>query len=163
MDKAEPPVVLELAPVPREKAGPFLLLGVDKDATPKEIEAAWAQRVIMARKGVISTPLENVNWAREVCNDPERRVRADVTSLNADSAERTLQQLEKRYGLGGPNWQPLDRESDLPDIAAAVPFPASAAVRARIDVPLVPEDMPAVKAVLGKLVETDFDPWKLPL
>jgi hypothetical protein len=64
--------------------------------------------------------------------------------------------------VGGPNWQPLDRESVLPDIAA-VPFPESAAVRARIDVPLVPEEMPAVKAVLEQLVETNFDPWNLPL
>ena len=26
------PVVLELAPLPREQVGPFLLLGLDKDA-----------------------------------------------------------------------------------------------------------------------------------
>src|SRR5438132_13782945 len=50
------PVVLELAPLPREKSGPFLLLGVEKDADKELIEASWARRVIGARKNQISVP-----------------------------------------------------------------------------------------------------------
>lgn len=35
------PVVLELAPLPREQIGPFLLLGLEKDADREQIEASW--------------------------------------------------------------------------------------------------------------------------
>jgi hypothetical protein len=80
------PVVLELAALPREQLGPFLLLGLDKNADAEAIEASWAQRVIWARKNQIRTPLGDINWAREVINDPDRRVRADLTSLNTDTA-----------------------------------------------------------------------------
>ena len=40
------PIVLDLAPLPREQIGPFLLLGLDKDADKEQIEANWARRVI---------------------------------------------------------------------------------------------------------------------
>src|SRR5688572_1680666 len=71
------PLVLKLAPLPRNQVGPFLILGVDKDAPRDAIEAAWAQRLIWARKGQTPVPLEDINWAREVLNDPDRRLRAD--------------------------------------------------------------------------------------
>jgi hypothetical protein len=51
------PVVLELAPLPREQIGPFLILGLDKDAGKDEIEANWARRVIWARKSQVRVPL----------------------------------------------------------------------------------------------------------
>ena len=104
------PVVLELAALPREQIGPFLLLGVDKDAGPKQIEANWAQRVIWARKNQIRTVLGDINWAREVITDPERRVRADLTSLNIDTAEGILRRLAEQYGAGteGISWRALD-------------------------------------------------------
>ena len=69
------PVVLELAALPREQLGPFLLLGLDKNADAEAIEASWAQRVIWARKNQIRTPLGDINWAREVVNDPEQMIR----------------------------------------------------------------------------------------
>ena len=56
------PVVLELAALPREQLGPFLLLGLDKNADAEAIEASWAQRVIWARKNQIRTPLGDINW-----------------------------------------------------------------------------------------------------
>ena len=54
MSDSQEPVLLELAPLPREKIGPFILLGLEKDASPEEIEAHWAQRVIWARKNHIA-------------------------------------------------------------------------------------------------------------
>ena len=95
------PVVLELATLPREQIGPFLLLGLDKDADKDQIEASWADRVKGARKTQIKVPLEDVNWAREILNDTARRIRADVTSLNIDTADGVVSQLEKRYGVAG--------------------------------------------------------------
>src|SRR5579884_2182683 len=95
------PVVLELAPLPREQIGPFLILGLDKDADKDQIEANWARRVIWARKNQTRLPLEDINWARETVNDPDKRLRADVTSLNADTSDGTLRRLAQRFGVGG--------------------------------------------------------------
>ena len=39
MSDSQEPVLLELAPLPREKIGPFILLGLEKDATAEETEA----------------------------------------------------------------------------------------------------------------------------
>ena len=55
------PLMVELAPLPRSQVGPFLILGVDKDAEKESIEAGWAQRLIWARRNQIPTPLEDVN------------------------------------------------------------------------------------------------------
>src|SRR6266436_8499936 len=94
MSDSQEPVLLELAPLPREKIGPFILLGLEKDASPEEIEAHWAQRVIWARKNQIAVALTEINWAREALNDPDKRVRADAASLNVDVTTRILQDLE---------------------------------------------------------------------
>src|SRR5437588_10194862 len=110
-DKHEP-VVLELAPLPREQIGPFLILGLDKDADKDQIEANWARRVIWARKGQTRLPLEDINWAREAVSDPDKRLRCDVLSLNLDLSDGTLRRLGQRYGVTGAapavGWQPLD-------------------------------------------------------
>jgi len=71
--------------LPREQIGPFLLLGLDKTADKELIEASWARRIIWARKGIVKTALEDVNWAREVLNDAAQRTRADAASLNLDT------------------------------------------------------------------------------
>ena len=81
------PVVLELAMLPREQVGPFLLLGLDKAADKAEIDAHWANRLKWARKGQAKIALEDINWAREVLHDTERRIRADAASLNADTSD----------------------------------------------------------------------------
>src|SRR5207244_2073162 len=103
-----------------------LLLGLDKDAGPEEVEAHWAQRVIWARKGQTRLALEDVNWAREVIRDPDRRVRADAASLNPDTGAGVLRELAARYGVGRPGrvgWQPLDAEWDLKDYAPPAEVP----------------------------------------
>ena len=73
-DSNHDPIVLEVAALPREQIGPFLILGVDKDATNAEIEAHWAQRLIWARAKQIRVPLEDVNWAKEILLDREKRI-----------------------------------------------------------------------------------------
>ena len=160
------PVVLELAPLPREKTGPFLLLGVEKDADSELIEASWARRVIGARKNQISVPLENVNWAREIINDPLRRVRADVTSLNIDTADRAVSRLEKRYGAAVPNgqgWPVRDVEKRLADYTPPVEVPDPEQVRSAIAVPEVPEEVPALVRLMEELVQQPLNPWAIQL
>jgi hypothetical protein len=165
MNSDQEPVVLELAPLPREQIGPFLLLGVDKDAGPELIEAHWAQRVIWARKKQIRTPLGDINWAREVIRDPDRRVKADATSLNADTDDEVLAWLAAQYGAltsGGPTWKPLDVEKPLANYTLATEVPAAAEVRGSIVVPQVPEEMPTVSLLLQQFVQQPLDPWALP-
>jgi hypothetical protein len=164
MPKNQEPVVLELAPLPREQIGPFLLLGLDKDADRDQIEANWARRVIWARKQQIRVALEDINWAREVINDPERRVRADACSLNADTSEGVLRRLGQRYGdQGASGWQPLDAEKPLADYTPAIEVPDPEAVRMAIVVSEVPEEVPAATGLLQQLVEQPLDPWALTL
>src|ERR1043166_5595157 len=91
------PVVLQLAPLPRTQVGPFLILGVDKDATRETIEAAWAEKVKQARRGLIKTPLEDNNWAREMLTSKDSRIRCDAVSLNVDTTDGTLKKLKERY------------------------------------------------------------------
>jgi len=160
------PVVLELAALPREQLGPFLLLGLDKNADAEAIEASWAQRVIWARKNQIRTPLGDINWAREVINDPDRRVRADLTSLNTDTAAGLLERLAEAYGAGprgGPAWKPLDVEKQLEDYALPVEVPDAQEVRQAIHVPEVPQETPAVAHLLLQFVQEPLDPWMLSL
>src|SRR5436190_3167501 len=106
------PVVLELAALPREQVGPFLLLGLPKDADKEQIDAQWADRIKMSRRQTLKVPLEDVNWAREMLKEPDKRVRADAASLNSDTSDGTLRELTRRYAGkaadGGSVWQPLD-------------------------------------------------------
>lgn len=156
------PVVLELAPLPREQIGPFLLLGVEKDAGKEAIEAGWANRVKQARRGQITLALEDINWAREVINDPDKRVRADAASLNLDTADGVLRALAERYGgAGGTGWQPLDREKDLRDYVPPAEVPDAALVRAALAVPEPACEVPFVAALLDEAARAAkaLDPW----
>ena len=159
------PVVLDLAPLPREQVGPFLLLGVDKAADKAAIEANWAQRIIWARKALIKVPLEDVNWAREVINDAEKRVRADAASFNLDTIDGALRRLGERYTdpRAVARSEPLDVEKALADYTPPTPVPDAGEVRAAITVPDVPEEVPAVRRVLERFLQEPLDPWKLEL
>ena len=122
--KNKGPVVLQLAPLPREQVGPFLLLGLDKLAGKEAIEAHWAQRVIWARKNQSKVPLEDINWARETINDLERRIRADAASLNVDTCAGVLRRLSERYGgqlPQGSSGAPLDVEKELAGLPGVNP------------------------------------------
>jgi hypothetical protein len=164
MARIHTPIVLELAPLPREQVGPFLLLGLPKDADSKQIEAHWAQRVIWARKNQINVPLEDVNWGREILNDPDRRVRADAASFNLDTQEETLKRLARRYeapGAAAGTGRPQDVEKPLADYAPDVEVPEVYELHQAVAVPEVPEEFPAVAALLDRLARQPLDPWAL--
>src|ERR1700719_4264672 len=91
------PIVLQLAPLPRTQVGPFLILGVDKDASRDTIEAAWAEKIKQARRGQIKTPLEDINWAREMLTNKDARIRCDAVAFNVDTTDGTLKKLRERY------------------------------------------------------------------
>src|SRR5579884_1522388 len=156
------PVVLQLAPLPRTQIGPFLLLGVDKDAPREVIEAHWAERVKWARRGLIKTPLEDINWAREMLSSTEQRLRCDAVSLNVDTTAGTLKKLQQRFEGGAqerPGARPLDAEKWLADYTPPTPVPSLAEVRAAIHPPQPPRDVPAVRVVLENFVQGQLDPW----
>jgi len=162
MESAETPMVLQLAPLPRQQIGPFLILGVDKDAPKDVIEAAWAQRLIWARKNQFRVALEDINWAREIINDPERRVRADAVSFNLDTTDGLLRKLRERYqGKGRPaaGCKPLDVEKNLSEYAPPTPVPDAAEVRAQIPLPEIAREVPAVTLILEQAVKAPIDPW----
>lgn len=157
------PVVLELASLPREQMGPFLLLGLDKAAPAPTVERNWADRLKWARRNLVKVPLEDINWARETLNDPERRIKFDAGSLNLDSTDQTLHELARRYGLSGGKvarqWQALDVEKALEGYTPTVEIPAQAGVANQIAAIEVPEEMPAARALLEDLARQVIDPW----
>jgi hypothetical protein len=163
MNETQDPVLLELAPLSREKIGPFILLGLEKDAAPEAIEARWAQRVIWARKNQIAIALTEVNWARETLNDPDKRARADAASLNTDITSGVLQDLAQRYGVGpaGPGWKPLEVDRLAAESQPAVKIPDPEEIGKTISVPEAPTDLPGVKWVLDQFLAEPIDPWKL--
>jgi hypothetical protein len=168
MAKNSEPVVLELAALPREQMGPFLLLGIDKSASKESIEEHWAERLKWARRQLIRVPLEDINWARDVLNDPEKRLKYDAGCVNADTTDSVIANLARRFGLEGGGqasrmWQPLDDEKALANYAPPAEIPDQVAVRAAIVAPDIPPDVPAAVALLARLVDAAIDPWGLEL
>jgi hypothetical protein len=160
------PIVLELAPLPREQTGPFLILGLDKDAGAEEVEAHWARRVIWARKNQIAIPLQDINWAREVINDPDRRVRADVGSLNTDTLDRALYEVALRFGVGettGLAWTPCDVEKPVDDYTPPAEVPDTEALRQSIAIPEPAFEVPAAIKMLEEFARERVDPWQIPI
>ena len=154
------PVLPDLGPVPRANIGPFLLLGVDKDADWEAIEAGWAQRLIWARKNIIKTPLEDINWARDILSDRDRRLKADAASLNVDTVNALLRQLKERYqGKGAAACRPLDIEKSLAAYQPPTPVPDLDEVRRNLPAPEPPRDVPAVPTILEQFVRQPLDAW----
>lgn len=154
-------VPIASAPLPREQVGPFLILGVPKDADDATIEAAWAQRVLWARQGRSRTSLLDIHWARAVLRDPEQRLAADAASLNPDISGEELRRLARLWGLDGgrPTWKPLD--PDPPDVAADVPDPDD--LRPNVPAPAVPVELPGVPRWLEEFATAPLDPWAIAL
>lgn len=157
------PLILKLAPLPRNQVGPFLLLGLNKEASKEEVESHWAQRLIWARKGQSAVPLEDINWAREIASDPERRVRADAISLNIDTSDGTLKKLQARFQGKSQEvvgCRPLDQEKSLADYTPAIAVPEIAEIRQGISLPDVPTELPAVRKILEQEARKMIDPWE---
>jgi hypothetical protein len=89
------PVVLDLAPLPKEKMGPFIILGVAKEATPKEIESAFQERLLGIQAGDFPLGEEDIHWAKERLSDPEDRLNADVVSMNAEILNSPIRRMNK--------------------------------------------------------------------
>jgi hypothetical protein len=160
------PIVLQLAPLPRTQIGPFLILGVDKDATREVVEAAWAEKVKQARRGQIKTPLEDINWAREMLTTKEARIRCDAVALNIDTTDGTLKKLKERY-QGKQQMEirckPIDTEKWLADYVPATPVPALPELRQLVQLPEIPREVPAVQIILENFVHEPLDPWQVQL
>ena len=160
------PIVLQLAPLPRTQIGPFLILGVDKDANRETIEAAWAEKIKQARRGQIKTPLEDINWAREMLTNKESRIRCDSVALNVDATDGTLKKLKERY-QGKQQLEirckPIDTEKWLADYVPPTPVPAVAEIRQMVQVPEIPFEVPAVRIMLENFVREPLDPWQVQL
>jgi hypothetical protein len=149
-----------MPPLPRERIGPFLILGVPKDANEETIEAAWAQRVLWARQGKTRIPLEDIHWARAVLRDPQQRLAADAASLNPDTAADELRRLTKLWHLDGrPGREPLDPEPPTVDMN----LPEVDAIRPTVPAPAVPVDLPGVARWLDEFARGPIDPWGLNL
>lgn len=160
------PIVLQLAPLPRTQIGPFLILGVDKDATRETIEAAWAEKIKQARRGQIKTPLEDINWAREMLTNKEARLRCDAVALNIDTTEGTLKKLRERYQGKQQveiRCQPIDTEKWLADYVPPTPTPTVDEIRANVQLPAIPREVPAVRVMLENFVKEPIDPWQVQL
>jgi hypothetical protein len=158
--------MLELAALPREQVGPFLLLGVEKTADKDQVEANWARRIIWARKEQIKVALEDINWAREVLSDKDKRVRADAASLNLDTIEAVLRHVVQQYGGEAGDavrCQPLEVTKDLSGYSPHASIPDLEAVQHAIVIPDVPEEVPAARGILVRLLQEPFDPWNLPI
>lgn len=156
------PSPVELGPLPRQQIGPFLTLGVDKDTDIDATEAAWAQRLIWARKNLINIPLEDINWARDSLKDSEKRIRADAASLNVESTDGLLRQLRKRFqgkDADTGSCKPIDVEKSLAHYAPATPIPSLDEVRQNLPVPEIPREVPAVAVILMKAMAQPLDPW----
>jgi hypothetical protein len=160
------PIVLQLAPLPRTQIGPFLILGVDKDASREAIEAAWAEKVKLARRGQIKTPLEDINWAREMLNGKETRIRCDAVALNIDTTDGTLKKLKDRFQgkqQAEIRCKPIDTEKWLADYTPDTPVPTIDEIRQLVQLPELPREVPAVRVMLENFVKEPIDPWEVEL
>jgi hypothetical protein len=167
MAEGNEPIVLDLATLPREQMGPYLILGLDKTSSQEDVDVHWADRVRWARRNQIKTPLEDINWARESLSDLEKRIKADLESLNSDTAEGFIAALSRRYGaVGGKvhrQWQPLDDEKSLAEYSPTVEIPEMSAVRATLVIPALAEEPLGGWMLLEQLASVKLDPWSMEL
>jgi hypothetical protein len=160
------PIVLQLAPLPRTQIGPFLILGVDKDASRETIEAAWAEKIKQARRGQIKTPLEDINWAREMLTGKDARIRCDAVALNIDTTDGTLKKLRERYQGKHQveiRCKLIDTEKWLADYVPATAAPPVDEIRALVQLPEIPREVPNVRVMLENFVKEPLDPWQVQL
>ena len=160
------PIVLQLAPLPRTQIGPFLILGVDRDADRETIEAAWAEKIKQARRGTTKTPLEDINWAREMLTNKETRIRCDAVALNIDTTDGTLKKLRERYQgkqQAEIRCKPIDTEKWLASYTPPTPAPTVAEMRQGMQLPEIPREVPAVRVMLENFVKEPIDPWQVQL
>jgi hypothetical protein len=147
----------------RELAGPYLVLGVDKDVDSDEIEAHYQSQCRAVERGECSWSIDDLEWAKQVLCDPEQRLAADRDSLNPDLASGEVQRLARLYRLDGspPGWEPMDPEPPI-DFSALYVIDSNA-LASTVPTPDIPRELPAVKAWLDHFSAAATDPWSMEL
>lgn len=142
----------------REDAGPFIVLGVDKDADTATIEAQYQARLFPARRGELTWSVSDLDWAQEQLSDAERRVAADAESWNIDNAAGDVRRLMRLYRLenNATSWEPLDPE---PPVTLPEPTMDMAAIMSELQMPDAPLDLPAISAWLANCGSVGANPW----
>jgi hypothetical protein len=163
MSEMPQPVVLELAPLPREQMGPYFILGLEKDASHQAIQAQWELRVHHADAYKSGLSTEDFDWAKETLLDPVRRINADLASLNADTTERKVGRLLQEFGWGSTSlaigWVPLeilplrDSEGDEGGLSNLDTR------REAISLPALEPSFAAIESVLLDETKVPEDPW----
>jgi hypothetical protein len=142
----------------REDAGPFLILGIDKDADAASIESQYQLRLGMSQRSEIKWTDGDLAWAREQLLDRDLRTAADANSLNADLASGDVRRLSRLYRIDSvvPAWEPMDPEppAELPEANIDL-----AALVADMPTPTVPLELPAITRWLDRCAAIGLDPW----
>ncbi len=110
--------------------------------------------------------LEDINWAREMVSSTEQRLRADAVALNLDTTDGTLRKLRERFQGKRPSdvrARPLDLEKWLGDYTPPVPVPTIEELRQNVQVPELPQEVPAVRVLLDDFARAPIDPWQIDL
>lgn len=158
------PVLLELASLPREQIGPYLILGLPKEATRNQIEENWADRIRWVRRNLISIPLGDINWAREMLSTEEKQAQADAASLNTDTASDTLAALLAKYGFAsGEIWKPVDVPTPPETNSPAIEIPTPEKILGEIQLRDISHAFPQVPLLLEGMCMKPIDPWALDL
>jgi hypothetical protein len=147
----------------REMAGPFLILGVDKDVDDAKIESQYELQRAAVERGECHWSIDDLEWAKRILNDPYRRLEADLDNLNSDLASGEVHRLQRLYHLDGspPGWEAIDPEPpiDLPNNDAIDPL----TLTKDIPTPEIPFELPAINAWLEQFAAAITDPWTMEL
>jgi len=147
----------------RDRAGPFVVLGVDKDADATTLETHFERQRQAIQEGEALWTLEDLEWAHNELQDPKRRLTADINSLDVDLAFGEIHRLARLYCLSDdlPGWEPLDPEP-TPEILATDSINIEQLV-ADTPQPDVPLEIPAINRWLDQFAQQVADPWTIEL
>lgn len=139
---------------------PFRVIGVMKNATEEEADAAYAAAYKAARRGQGAYTPEEVNAAREALQDPDARAMWEAITYSVPIQPELIQALldfRGPYSQAGLRLE-LEPEDLLPYLPALpdVSDQAFAALCAR-ETP-VPDDAAYLEATKRVVLET-LDPW----
>jgi hypothetical protein len=144
--------------------GPFLILGLDKDASPEEVDKAWRERLQWVEQGWSNVSCDDLNWAHDVLLDPERRVAADAASLNPDTLAQPCRHLlttSESADWEQPSWPILDDAwPELPPFPPDLPENRASEVGAA-PIPEIPREVPALTRLIKQWLDRPIDPWIL--
>lgn len=146
-------------PADRDDYGPFLLLGVDKDADAATVQSHCVERMRWLDEGAGRFQRADLEWAQGELADAEARLAADLNHLNPDLASGAVGRLTRLYHLDGtpPGWEPLDPEP-TPALPGGGIIDATFAA-ATLPPPAAPLDFPSLDRWAANLLHVGGDPW----